>query len=324
MTWGLRYLFTPMFIVWFGLIALADGPLAFVTQTDPELRDVARVGIRKSIVFTLLWLVVWLPVAIAVWSRPWESLPGRDQKVAATVLPLLAGLLGAIMVAAFGINRRVFDQIRPVEAIRFSWRYAKRGMLWGGGAGLVLWLLHTVGWPTPNIHFWYQPTQETVELERETAKGAIIYLIALLMIGVQAGGIVGGLVPTSFVGKTKINQGMRLSLVNALKAGLTCSVAVTITMLFLIVIVRERDLASNYSFALATGLLTLFCTASWFGGFGLLKHVALRAVLRISKQLPEWMPHFLRHADRLRFMYWVEGGYMFIHRSLLEYFANKK
>lgn len=59
----------------------------------------------------------------------------------------------------------------------------------------------------------------------------------------------------------------------------------------------------------------------WFGGAMLLQHYTLRAILALSGRQPARMQKFLEYAMRLVFLRRVGGGYIFVHRTLLEHFA---
>ena len=50
-------------------------------------------------------------------------------------------------------------------------------------------------------------------------------------------------------------------------------------------------------------------------------HVSLRLVLAATRQTPRDLVRFLDHCVELDFLRRVGGGYVFIHRYLLEYFG---
>ncbi len=69
---------------------------------------------------------------------------------------------------------------------------------------------------------------------------------------------------------------------------------------------------------LAAGLLT----GLLLGGLAALQHGILRLILWRTKTLPLKLDRFLDYATTTIFLHKVGGGYMFIHRFLLEYFAS--
>jgi hypothetical protein len=57
------------------------------------------------------------------------------------------------------------------------------------------------------------------------------------------------------------------------------------------------------------------------GGSAVIKHYALRLILWLNGYTPFNFIKFLDHCTRLILLKKVGGGYIFIHRMLLEYFA---
>jgi hypothetical protein len=53
-----------------------------------------------------------------------------------------------------------------------------------------------------------------------------------------------------------------------------------------------------------------------------IQHYALRLVLALNKDAPLTYVRFLDHAAERILLRKVGGGYIFVHRMLLEYFAN--
>ena len=58
------------------------------------------------------------------------------------------------------------------------------------------------------------------------------------------------------------------------------------------------------------------------GGIACIQHVVLRILLRRSDALPKNYPRFLNHAADHILLRKIGGGYIFVHRLLLEYFAS--
>ncbi|MFC1959897.1 TIR domain-containing protein [Chloroflexota bacterium] len=61
-----------------------------------------------------------------------------------------------------------------------------------------------------------------------------------------------------------------------------------------------------------------------FGGFAAIQHVLLRQMLKRKKVIPHNYAHFLDYAAKRALMHKIGGGYIFIHRELLEFFASRK
>ena len=75
-------------------------------------------------------------------------------------------------------------------------------------------------------------------------------------------------------------------------------------------------------FALMVGLFFGLITGLNRGGSAVIKHYALRLVLWLRGYIPLNFVAFLDQCDKLILLKKVGGGYIFIHRMLLEYFAD--
>ena len=73
---------------------------------------------------------------------------------------------------------------------------------------------------------------------------------------------------------------------------------------------------------LATGVA--FGYSYWFmyGGYTVIQHIALRRLLYRDGAIPQNYARILDYAASLIFLRKVGGGYIFVHRYLLEYFAG--
>jgi hypothetical protein len=61
-----------------------------------------------------------------------------------------------------------------------------------------------------------------------------------------------------------------------------------------------------------------------YGGLNVLNHAILRLLLWQRGDLPRALTSFLDHSAGLVFLHKVGGGYIFIHRLLQEYFAERR
>ena len=79
-----------------------------------------------------------------------------------------------------------------------------------------------------------------------------------------------------------------------------------------------------------TGLLAVLRLAGFFGaplavlfgGIAVIQHLTLRLILTRSGRMPANYARFLDYATSRHFLHKVGGGYIFVHRLLLEYFAQ--
>jgi hypothetical protein len=84
----------------------------------------------------------------------------------------------------------------------------------------------------------------------------------------------------------------------------------------------RAGLSSVLDTDLASGLFTGLFSGLYFGGLAVLQHYVLRLILWLKGYAPLDYVRFLDYAADRIFLHKVGGGYIFIHRMLLEYFAQ--
>ena len=73
---------------------------------------------------------------------------------------------------------------------------------------------------------------------------------------------------------------------------------------------------------LVYGSLGGLCIVLWYGGLDVIQHFLVRFLLWRAGSLPWRLAPFLDYAaEELHFLQKVGGGYIFVHRYLLEHFA---
>jgi hypothetical protein len=239
--------------------------------------------------------------AALVKRRRWQQvvLIGFETGVLTTLFvllfsePLLAFAWGVAEGFMYGAAARYIfgwsyqTEIRTVEALGWSWSSALSGVVVGLGLAAVSELIES-------LLYGYNGLERTV--------------ITL----VTAGFVLGGLRGRSAEIKSRPNQGVWLSLRNALIAAFVLS----ITMAALTWIIRDPV------YAWQLGILSAVIAASIMGGSVFVKHFLLRAMLGQQGVVPWRYADFLDHASRLVFMRKVGNGYIFIHDLLQNYFAQ--
>jgi hypothetical protein len=166
------------------------------------------------------------------------------------------------------------------------------GLIGGLGAGSLnhIALVETINWKWNQ--FW-----------KRTIPGSILGLIS---------GLVGGFTDRVKVGKASPNHGIKLSLKNSLAAFLVTWLAVGLIFRAIF------GLSTGSSFGLIVGMIVALNR----GGSAVIKHYALRLTLWLNGYTPFKLVKFLDHCAKLILLKKVGGGYIFIHRMLLEYFAE--
>lgn len=140
--------------------------------------------------------------------------------------------------------------------------------------------------------------------------------------------------------KTIPNQGITLSMNNAMKGALAVGTIPAIWGVLFFAMSFSQEVLVDYvsggesnqfsnlglvlglCLGLAFGLGVFLFTGLSYGGFDVIHHFLLRLILSISKLAPLNFVPFLDYAAKnLNFLQKVGGGYIFIHRMLLEHFA---
>jgi hypothetical protein len=133
-------------------------------------------------------------------------------------------------------------------------------------------------------------------------------------------GLVGGFTDKVKEGKASPNQGIALSRKSALVAFLvTC---LTVGLIFGSIIGLLAEPISGLIHGLILGLICGLLVGFNRGGSAVIKHYALRLILWLSGYTPRNFVAFLDYCAKLILLKKVGGGYIFIHRMLLEYFAE--
>ncbi len=192
-----------------------------------------------------------------------------------------------VIVARYVHGQSFENDIRIVESLGWSWHHAREGLI----AGLLLGI-----------------TTEVI--------GAIVAprdLSGITTIVFAAGGLIlGGMRGRRVEEKSRPNQGILLSIRNAVVAALLMGLVLGAFML----------ISYDWRAGVLTALISALIVFSLFGGSTLTKHLLLHLSLRYLGFTPWRFSRFLDHASRLVFLRKVGGGYIFTHRSLQEHFAS--
>jgi hypothetical protein len=205
------------------------------------------------------------------------------------------------------------------------------GLIGGPVSGLVLGLLSgLVGGPLCRL-------ADLLVLGIATVLcGALVMALVTGLIAALAGGVIGGVIGGLHlllksgltVGKIETrdgpNQGIHRSARNALVVGLiTCAVSGFVLWLTAWLI-GEKGFGlpvAEGGIGLVGGLVVGLLVALNAGGRATLEHFVLRLMLVRNRSIPWNYARFLDHAADRILLRKVGGGYIFIHRTLMEYFA---
>jgi len=248
--------------------------------------------------------------------------------VSGLISGVVSGLASGLVIA---LTSRIETEIRPAEVVVWSWRRLvqvrslKKKLIVGISSGLTLALLMGLA------------LVETSPSLSARLLFLIVLAIALIIVAiiVLAGGLTSG-VSSKLQNERDLtlpNQGMRRSLRNSIRIGLIgASVGGSISIMAFSLILKllgaifTAGLVGQISFLLLCGSLggtiTGLIVGLPNGGIAYIQHISLQLLLWRSNLIPWNYPRFLNHAAEHLLLRKVGGGYIFLHRLLLDYFAS--
>jgi hypothetical protein len=237
---------------------------------------------------------------------------------------LSAGLIGGLLAGPiFGLIGGLISEfqgdIKPFETLRRSWLEAKHGLRTGLIGSLTLGLIGSltlgligsltlglIGRPIVGLSGGL-----IVGLISGLIVGPIFGLIGELIGGLIAG-LIGGFRGSEVQQKINPNQSIFISARNAAIFGIPVFVISGLSTGLLKGLFA--GLLAGLFFGLTFGLIG--------GGNACLRHFKLRLTLYNYKLAPWNYARFLDYATERLFLQKVGGGYIFVHRMLLEHFAE--
>lgn len=234
------------------------------------------------------------------------------QEHAAQRLPF--GFVWALLLALRVRVPAARSDIRPVEAIAWEWPRAFKGAAIGAGLGLLFSVGIYVGYrhlfTGDDLRPWAYP---------------VLLPIAYTTLGL----LFGGLATATSDARAAPGQGIRQSLKSACLVGaLIAGVSGAGTVLYLLgpPLFFDDPLPSvleTVIFCALVGIYFGLVAALAFGGIDVIYHLALRRSLARADALPRALGPFLERMSALALVQRVGGGYIFLHRLLLEHFADR-
>ncbi len=261
----------------------------------------------NMLIYGFSWFFTWFIISLA-WNFWGSSKP--VSRMSAVILTV-SGLIGMLMFGIVGSKHSLTRDIRTAEALNWSWPGALKGCLWGLAFGLLVWIA------------WLPWRYLITVLSNPVPK----YLLAYLIGGGEVGAILTGLDYRIVETKTVPNQGIKFTIRNVVKVGFLSWVIYGLTIWCVLYGIFPEYTHSGKGgyrgeiFALCLGFTFSALSVMLFGGVDVLKHYILRFILYLTGQTPKKYSHFLDYASRLNFLQKVGGGYIFIHRLLLEHFG---
>lgn len=258
-----------------------------------------------------------------------------------TLMPtIIAIVTGAVFGTFFGLkneNANPRYDIQTVEALSWSLSKARRSLVLAAKISLPASLIVVLAYG------WYSTYQIGVYgfigSFFRTLFPTFGYNFSLISVAVTIGLAAavaltfGGLNSQIIETKSTVNQGIRLSLRNALLVGSLFTIIYGICGLFFVIpIVRsveneyfyhtDYDPLMGVGVGLGLGLSAGILGALWYGISDLIRHSILRLMLYVTGRTPLNYEGFLDYAQERIFVRKIGGSYIFIHRLLLEHFSK--
>lgn len=188
-------------------------------------------------------------------------------------------------------------RIRVVETLGWSWRRAARGLT----AALLVALAWTLVMQVSGDWMTYRLVERVA-----------VYTIAL--------GLAGGITSGAIEARARPNQGVHRSLRNAATIGVMAALIVGAAGALLAPAALPAGLRviTGFEFGIAAGIVM---GLGW-GGFVGVQHASLRLSLWRAGAAPWRYSRFLDHAAECLLLRKVGGGYMFVHRLLMQHLAD--
>ncbi len=234
------------------------------------------------------------------------------------------GMINGLFLAAFLIVLGKFERtIHPAEKLIWTWESLRKNavgsLLIGVGIGVLGGLFdaypyfQSLNVFLATLYFWL-------------SLGVALGIIIMLMRGYSKDEI------DKSQKAIKPNQGIRNSLSNSLRVGLSSGMLLGFVVFFfysyvihnLFVVGYINDIPKNsyviYGIGDAVAVAYLFWLIN--GGFACVQHFMLRICLWRTFGMPLNYPRFLDYADQRTLLRKVGGGYNFMHELLLDHFAS--
>ncbi|NER26848.1 MAG: NACHT domain-containing protein [Symploca sp. SIO1C4] len=198
-----------------------------------------------------------------------------------------------------------FHSIKTVERLKWSGFYTIKHIAIGGFLGSVLGVVIRI-----ILELTWRLLNPNTPISHSSVESVIRGITFGLSIGLLIG-IIRGITGNNIDTKTIPNQGIWQSLKN--------SIFFALIGFILLAAIANRVTIWSIFFLGTFGLIFGFAAG---GGEACVKHLSLRLILYFNKYIPWNYARFLDYATERIFLQKVGGGYIFIHRLLLEHFAS--
>jgi hypothetical protein len=259
-----------------------------------------------------------------------EWLPRGQQRLpkqgAASVLGLILGI-GIGLAVAFSYG----------SGLGLGLGLALALTCWSYGRGEKIDVTETLRWALPRIGIWQATLSGTslcmfiygaLGLLAYGAHGGLAGTVGGAAVGLVCGAVLAGIDSRELAAKITPNQGIHNSAHNALVSGLSAGLVIGVAsaLVFGLMFQLVFGVTSGVVFGLVGGLIFALMFGLSFGGDAIIQHYTLRFLLARDGKLPLHDRHLiglLDYAAERILLRRVGGGWIFIHRLLLEHLADQ-
>lgn len=253
---------------------------------------------------------------------PYGAVLGYQVNILDSILVLgvsMSGLGGLVFGLIDGLLDIQTTKIEPAET--FAWSWANMGgnlakfLFFGLLSSLLIGLF--VG-----LLAW--ATNDSTSILDDLLRGlqlALTFVPFFALLGGLLGGLTGGL-SSGVLQESDItipNQGIRRSARHSVLVGI---ISALISMGIAVLIEILLGVKDPWPFAFILGPLIGLVSGLRAGGMACIQHVVLRWLLQRGEAIPRNYPRFLDYAAGHVLLRKVGGGYVFVHRLLLDYVAS--
>lgn len=244
------------------------------------------------------------------------------------VTGLVSGICGVFVGGITGPPDIRPRSITAVETLTWSWKKAWQSILGTLVSGVVVGL---IGGPLAGIVLWiFDDTRSLVDMLIGGLDAGVRVGFGLGGIGGLLAGLVGGFTGRSVERKVHPNQGIQRSARHALIVGGGSSVTIWLLAVVAVGVSGSVEQVEGWDLVIVIGLIGLVfgmligpAIGLANGGYAYFSHAALRLVLGRTDVVPLAYVRFLDENAQRILLRKVGGGYSFIHRLLLDYFAKQ-
>jgi DNA polymerase III delta prime subunit len=268
-------------------------------------------GVAAHLILNAVWIVS-MGLLLGDWSVRWSPM-------AASPTIFMGFVYGMLFGGAFVLR---MGNILPVERLRWSWR------AFGMRIPRILLLSLLIGLTVSVFESFVLPFTSGYY-------GLLFALVYAISAGLS-GGLIADEVPENLHTNQGIQQSVKLASWSA--AIIAISTLLVVGMVNWVLMVSTSYVSVSWeavlrgivpgmlstagSLGLLFGGAVLLFIGLAYGGLAVMRHYALRLVLALSNHAPLNYVPFLDHAAERILLRKVGGGYIFVHRMLLEYFAS--